>query len=70
MREALGLRSKSGVHRPVTALTERGFIGRLPGRARTLEVVRLPDSDEPPGGFSPRVIEGSSKAALKGRPAG
>ena len=70
MREALGLRSKSGVHRLVTALTERGFIRRLPGRARTLEVVRLPDSDQAPRSFSPGVIEGSFKAALKGRPAG
>ncbi len=44
MREALGLRSKSGIHRLVTALEDRGFIRRLPNRARALEVVRLPDA--------------------------
>lgn len=44
MKEALDLRSKSGIHRLVTALEERGFIRRLPHRARALEIVRLPDS--------------------------
>ena len=44
MREALGLRSKSGIHRLVTALEDRGFIRRLPNRARALEVVRLPEA--------------------------
>lgn len=43
MKEALDLRSKSGIHRLITALEERGFIRRLPNRARALEVVRLPD---------------------------
>jgi repressor LexA len=43
MKEALGLRSKSGVHRLITGLEERGFIRRLPHRARALEVVKLPD---------------------------
>ena len=64
MREALDLRSKSGIHRLITALEERGFIRRLPHRARALEIVRLPESV--PGrlggrarGFSPSVIEGS-----------
>ncbi|MEM9170871.1 MAG: transcriptional repressor LexA [Pseudomonadota bacterium] len=42
MKQALGLRSKSGVHRLITALEERGFIRRLPNRARALEVVRKP----------------------------
>ncbi len=42
MKEALGLKSKSGVHRLVTALEERGFLRRLPHRARALEVLRLP----------------------------
>lgn len=44
MKEALGLKSKSGVHRLITALEERGFIRRLPHRARALEVVRLPEA--------------------------
>ncbi|MFG1344438.1 transcriptional repressor LexA [Xanthobacter autotrophicus DSM 431] len=67
MKEALDLRSKSGIHRLITALEERGFIRRLPNRARALEVVRLPDSVAPglasaqaaSRGFSPAVIEGS-----------
>ncbi|WP_295809092.1 transcriptional repressor LexA [uncultured Nitratireductor sp.] len=64
MKEALDLASKSGIHRLITALEERGFIRRLPNRARALEVLRLPDSIAPglnPGArkFSPSVIEGS-----------
>jgi len=65
MKEALDLRSKSGIHRLITALEERGFIRRLPHRARALEVVKLPDSASPSlsvnrvRGFSPEVIEGS-----------
>ncbi|ACB95059.1 transcriptional repressor LexA [Beijerinckia indica] len=63
MKEALDLRSKSGIHRLVMALEERGFIRRLPNRARALEVVRLPDAATPPvpphgRKFSPSVIEG------------
>ncbi|QFT32017.1 transcriptional repressor LexA [Roseibium porphyridii] len=66
MKDALDLRSKSGIHRLITALEERGFIRRLPNRARAMEVVRLPDSiapglgaPRPRGSFSPEVIEGS-----------
>ena len=62
MKEALDLASKSGIHRLITALEERGFIRRLPNRARALEVIRLPDSLTPSNarrGFSPSVIEGS-----------
>jgi repressor LexA len=64
MKEALDLASKSGIHRLITALEERGFIRRLPNRARALEVLRLPDSIAPglapsPRKFSPSVIEGS-----------
>jgi repressor LexA len=44
MREALDLKSKSGVHRLISALEERGFIRRLPNRARALEVLRLPEA--------------------------
>ncbi|MEL7487500.1 MAG: LexA family transcriptional regulator, partial [Pseudomonadota bacterium] len=48
MKEALGLKSKSGVHRLITALEERGFIRRLPHRARALEVVRAPGAPADP----------------------
>lgn len=58
MKEALDLRSKSGIHRLITALEERGFIRRLPHRARAIEVVKLPDALEEKSGFSPRVIDG------------
>jgi repressor LexA len=44
MKDALALKSKSGVHRLISALEERGFIRRLPNRARALEVLRLPDA--------------------------
>ena len=61
MKDALGLRSKSGIHRLITGLEERKFIRRLPHRARALEVLRLPDNrTTPPGsertGFSPTVV--------------
>lgn len=62
MKEALDLRSKSGIHRLITALEERGFIRRLPHRARALEILRLPESVSAGGarrGFAPSVIEGS-----------
>ncbi len=70
MKEALSLKSKSGIHRLITGLEERGFIRRLPHRARALEVLKLPDSavaeaKRPAApvipikpGFSPSVIEG------------
>jgi repressor LexA len=66
MKDALGLRSKSGIHRLITGLEERGFIRRLPHRARALEVVRLPENLEAAraggsgGGadFAPNVIQG------------
>ena len=48
MREALELKSKSGVHRLISALEERGFIRRLPNRARALEVLKLPEAAAPP----------------------
>jgi repressor LexA len=50
MREALALKSKSGVHRLISALEERGFIRRLPNRARALEIVKLPESASPSSG--------------------
>jgi len=46
MREALGLKSKSGIHRLITGLVERGYLERLPNRARALEVKRLPEGYE------------------------
>ena len=61
MKDALDLKSKSGIHRLITALEERGFIKRLPNRARALEVLKLPDAVRPPERkpFTPKVIEGS-----------
>ncbi|MEM9581182.1 MAG: transcriptional repressor LexA [Pseudomonadota bacterium] len=59
MKEALDLRSKSGIHRLITALEERGFIRRLAHRARAIEIVKLPDSmGMAPAGFVPRVVDG------------
>lgn len=62
MKEALSLRSKSGIHRLITALEERGFIRRLAHRARAVEILRLPDNIEDTrpsrGTFRPSVIEG------------
>ncbi len=63
MKDALDLKSKSGIHRLITALEERGFIRRLPNRARALEVIRLPNSaaggmGRQRRGFEPSVIEG------------
>src|ERR1044072_2707254 len=64
MKDALDLRSKSGIHRLIPALEERGFIRRLPNRARAIEVIRLPDSvahgmSGRTRGFTPSVIEGN-----------
>jgi len=61
MKDALDLRSKSGIHRLITALEERGFIRRLPNRARAIEVIKLPEQVAQGGGrrgFTPSVIEG------------
>ncbi len=74
MKDALGLQSKSGIHRLITALEERGFIRRLPNRARALEVIRLPESVAPVMGrpaarFQPSVIEGRRPAATHAAPA-
>ncbi|MFN7238347.1 transcriptional repressor LexA [Brevundimonas sp.] len=67
MKEALDLASKSGIHRLITALEERGFIRRLAHRARALEVLKLPDqatAGAPRGvaGFRPDVIEGGGRS--------
>ncbi|MGC2394619.1 MAG: repressor LexA, partial [Rhodomicrobium sp.] len=71
MKEALDLKSKSGIHRLIMALEERGFIRRLPHRARALEVTKLPergrsnvfDSEKRRGGFMPTVIEGTRRSS-------
>ena len=76
MKDALGLKSKSGIHRLITGLEERGFLRRLPHRARALEVMRLPDqvaakAPEPAPdarrGFQPNVIRGGFQGAIAGR---
>lgn len=70
MKEALDLASKSGIHRLITALEERGFLKRLAHRARALEVLKLPDSAAPaapPRGraaFRPSVINGDAPASV------
>lgn len=65
MKDALDLKSKSGIHRLITALVERGFIRRLPHRARAIEVIKLPENEivaasahVRKSGFRPSVIEG------------
>lgn len=58
MKDALDLRSKSGIHRLITALEERGFIRRLAHRARAIEILKLPDSLDGGAGFRPAVIDG------------
>jgi repressor LexA len=69
MKEALDLASKSGIHRLITALEERGFLRRLPHRARALEVVKLPEqatAAAPPrgrGAFRPTLVEPSPGGA-------
>ena len=71
MKEALDLKSKSGIHRLITALEERGFIRRLPHRARALEIIKMPESFNEAGserrtGFQPSVIEGSKPRPMPG----
>ena len=64
MKDALDLKSKSGIHRLITALEERGFIRRLPNRARALEVIRLPETVGGAAGqkrFTPSIVEGRAR---------
>ena len=75
MKEALDLKSKSGIHRLITALEERGFIRRLPHRARALEIVKLPEAlqeevSSPPQrpAFRPQVIEGGRSSTFGAAP--
>jgi repressor LexA len=68
MKDALDLKSKSGIHRLITALEERGFIARLAHRARALEVLKMPGAVVPGGRkLSPNVIVGEFASAT-GRP--
>jgi repressor LexA len=74
MKDALKLKSKSGIHRLISGLEERGFIKRLAHRARALEVVKLPEETAVAAPraerarFSPTVIRGDFKSALAGAP--
>lgn len=65
MKEALDLASKSGIHRLITALEERGFLRRLAHRARALEVLKLPESAVPQSNgrapFRPSVVSGEGR---------
>ena len=62
MKDHLGLRSKSGIHRLITSMEERGYLRRLPHKARAIEILRLPDALSSPG-FVPRVIDGGGPSA-------
>ena len=70
MKDELGLKSKSGIHRLISALEERGFLRRLPNRARALQVLKLPENmadtqahDAPPVPSASNVIRGDFKGA-------
>ena len=65
MREALNLKSKSGVHRLISALEERGFIRRLPNRARALEVLKLPDSAAPSAPATRQVVPAAANDTIE-----
>ena len=74
MKAALDLRSKSGIHRLIVSLEERGFIRRLPHRARALEVLKVPNEGgrrkiaaADPAAFTPNVVQGNFKPAMAGR---
>ena len=83
MKDALDLRSKSGIHRLITALEERGFLRRLPNRARAIEIIRVPETStarassgaQGSGGqgevrrFTPSVVEGGRAKAVPPKPA-
>src|SRR5689334_9719496 len=73
MKEAVKLKSKSGIHRLISALEERGYLGRRHHRARALEVLKLPENlvtrneePQPAHGFSPNVIRGDFTSRLPG----
>ena len=67
MKEALDLKSKSGIHRLITALEERGFIRRLPHRARAIAILQMPEQVQPKSrGFAPRLITGDRPERPRG----
>jgi repressor LexA len=65
MKEALDLRSKSGIHRLITALEERGFIRRLPHRARALEVIKLPEAAAGPSALLPSAASSHRSSKVR-----
>ncbi|MBC8407860.1 MAG: repressor LexA, partial [Rhodobacteraceae bacterium] len=65
MKDALNLKSKSGIHRLITAVEERGFIRRLANRARAIERLKLPETGSRKG-FQPRIIDGNPNAIPSG----
>src|SRR6187551_1775437 len=69
MKEALDLKSKSGVHRLISALEERGFIRRLANRARALEVLKMPERGEAKKGAKGTIVQMPSRAAEPAAPA-
>jgi repressor LexA len=70
MKEALDLKSKSGVHRLISALEERGFIRRLPNRARALEVIREPETATSKGAARAAAANSNAGALASLRPSG
>ncbi len=67
MKDALDLRSKSGIHRLITALEERGFIRRLPNRARAIEVIKLPELARPAAAAAAAASRRASSKAISAR---
>ena len=68
MKHSLNLKSKSGIHRLISALEERGFIKRLPHKARALEVIKLPETasaNDIYNSFSPSIIKGGLDESIK-----
>ncbi|WP_431470654.1 transcriptional repressor LexA [Sphingosinithalassobacter sp. LHW66-3] len=68
MKDALDLKSKSGVHRLISALEERGFLRRLPNRARALEVLKVPERGEVKGGSRGEVVPITAASAARAAP--
>lgn len=65
MKDALDLKSKSGIHRLITGLVERGYLQRLPNRARALEVTRLPEGYQPPAAANAPIRQPAAKPSIK-----
>jgi len=67
MKDALGLASKSGIHRLISALEERGFIRRLPNKARAIEVLKLPDGYDNSAALTPVAANDSYEIPFVGK---